>query len=200
MSIKCVLFDVDGVIVISEKFSLQYCRDYNILIDEMLPFFNGDFSYCTVWKADLKYIIKPWITKWNFKWNVDNFLEYWFNSSRKIDNRMIKFIDELKLSWIKSFITTNQEKYRTEYMKNEMKFDKIFDYVFSSAYIWFKKPEKEYFDFVLDKIKKDYSINPEEILLIDDSQKNVDIAKSLAIKSYLYKNYEDFRIEIKKYL
>jgi len=192
MKIKCILFDVDWVIITSERFSLQYSKKFSISINEMLDFFNGDFKSCTIWKWDLKELIKPWISKWNFDWDVDKFLEYWFRSSRDIDDKMIDFANKCRSDWILCCIATNQEKYRTEYMKNQMWFDKIFDLFFSSCNIWAKKPEKEYFDYILNKLKNDHNIHNYEILLIDDSAENIEIAKKMWIKTHFYSWFEDF--------
>jgi len=200
MTIKCILFDVDWVIITSEKFSLQYSKNFNISIDKLSPFFITDFKKCIIWNWDLKELIKPWILKWNFEWNVDDFLKLWFDSSRVIDYRMIDFVNKCKQDWIFCYLATNQEKYRTGYMKNQMWFDKIFDWIFSSCYIWAKKPNIEYFDYILNKLKNDYNINSDEILFIDDLNKNIETAKKMWIKTHLYKEFEELNKYFNKWI
>ena len=56
---KCILLDVDGVLVNSEMFSLQYQKRFNLPQDIMLPFFKGVFQDCLIGKADLKEAVAP---------------------------------------------------------------------------------------------------------------------------------------------
>ena len=62
--LKGILFDVDGVVVKSEMFSVQYQKKFEISNDEMLPFFTGIFQECIVGKADLKEALPEWLAKW----------------------------------------------------------------------------------------------------------------------------------------
>ena len=192
MAIKCILFDADGVIIHSEMFSLQYQRKYNVSNDNMIPFFIGEFQECMVGKADLIESIKPWLVKWKWNGTVEEFLQLWFEAENKVDNQIIETIKKLKKKGIKCYLATNQEKYRTQYIKDHMKFEEIFNHVFSSADIGHRKPEKEFYEFILNEIKNEHKIYPHEILYFDDSQKNIDEAKKLDIESHLYEDYDGF--------
>jgi FMN phosphatase YigB (HAD superfamily) len=83
-------------------------------------------------------------------------------------------------------------------MKNEMWFEKLFDFVFSSCELWYKKPEDNFYLKILDTLENNHWINKEEILFFDDSKKNVNKANELWIKSYLYTNYEEYEKIINK--
>jgi putative hydrolase of the HAD superfamily len=200
MVIKAVLFDTDGVIINSEMFSIIYSKKYNIPYDEMLPFFKGEFQDCIIGKADLSEIVKPWLKKWKWEGSVKEFLEFWFKSEHNLDKNIIKIIKDLRKKGIKCYIATNQEKHRTEYMKNEMDFEDLFDEVFSSSDIGYKKPNKRFYEFVINKIKDKYKINADEIIFFDDSQENVDEAKKLGIKANLYKTFDEFKSILKPFL
>jgi HAD superfamily hydrolase (TIGR01509 family) len=82
-------------------------------------------------------------------------------------------------------------------MKNHMGFEELFDHVFSSADIGHKKPEREFYKFMLDEIKNEHKINPHEIMFFDDSQENVAEAKKLDINAHFYKNFQDFENLVK---
>jgi beta-phosphoglucomutase-like phosphatase (HAD superfamily) len=53
MPFKAILFDVDGMVITSKRFSDQMQEQYGISWDKMKPFFNGPFQLCKVGKAVL---------------------------------------------------------------------------------------------------------------------------------------------------
>ena len=191
--IKCVLFDADGVIVNAEMFSVQYQREHGITNEEMLPFYTGVFQECLIGKADLKEVIEKWLIKWKWEGTIDEFLEAWFKAEHKIDERIIEVIKSLQAEGIKCFLITNQEEHRTQYMKKQMGFEKIFDGIFSSAEIGYKKPEKEFYEYILNNLKNKHKVSSEEIIFFDDEQENVDGAKILGIGAYLYEGFKEFK-------
>ena len=193
MSIKCILFDADGVVIQSEMFSVKYEEEYKMPASQMLPFFQGEFNNCLIGKADLKEVIQPWLTKWRWEGTAEEFLEYWFKAEDHIDHRMIDIITQLRTQGIICCLATNQEQYRTEYMMQEMGFSKFFDYIFSSVNIGFHKPQAEFFHHILQKISQDHNIHAEEILFIDDTKQHTEAAKSLGIKTHHYTSFIECR-------
>jgi len=191
--VKVILFDVDGVIVDSEFFSVQYQKKYGVSNDEMLPFFTGVFQKCLVGEKDLKEVLKPWLKKWKWKGTADEFLQLWFESEHKIDSRMIKKIEQLKKAGIKCCLATKQEKYRTEYMRNEMGFEEVFDGIFSSAELGCKKPDPKFFEMILEELK----VDPQEVLFFDDEMENVEGAKSLGVQGFLFVDFNKFEKDLK---
>lgn len=196
MNTKCILFDADGVVINSEMFSVQYQIRFGVSDDEMLPFFRGIFKDCLVGKADLKEVVRPYLKDWKWTGTVDEFLQFWFKTEHHIDEKMIELIKALRSKNIKCFLVTNQEKYRTEYMTNEMGFKKVFDHIFSSAEIGYKKPEREFYEFIFNWINKTKSVAKEEIFYIDDSQEAINAANTYGINSRFYANFDDFTNQI----
>ncbi len=197
---KCVLFDVDGVVVNSEMFSVQYQKKYGIVNDEMLPFYTGIFQDCLVGKVDLKEALKEWLPKWKWKGTTDEFLQAWFEAEHNIDEQIIKVVEQLRADGIKCYLATNQEKYRAQYISEKMGFAEIFDGLFLSSNIGYKKPEKKFYESVLADLKSHHNIKPNEIMFFDDDQKNVNGARAVGIDSYLYTNFEEFNKIINKVL
>ncbi|MBU1167183.1 HAD-IA family hydrolase [Patescibacteria group bacterium] len=87
-------------------------------------------------------------------------------------------------------MATNQEKYRTQYMKVQMGFEETFDNIFSSAEIGFKKPNPDFYKSIVDLLKKQYNISRNQISYIDDSAANVESANRTGMKSYLFESFE----------
>ncbi|NDK08092.1 HAD-IA family hydrolase [Candidatus Gracilibacteria bacterium] len=200
MSVKGVIFDADGVVINSELFSTQYQRQYNVTNEEMLPFYLGIFKETIVGNADLKEILIPWLPKWKYNKSVEEFINLWFRAEHSIDEKIVGSIKKIQAKGIKCFLATNQEKYRTKYMREEMGFDNIFDSVYSSCEIGFKKPDSEFYIKVLEKIKNEYKIDKNEIIFFDDSEKNVLSANDVGLKSYHYTNFQDYEKVINKLL
>ena len=182
MKNKIYMFDADGVVIQSQMFSYKHAQEFNINISEMEGFFKTDFQECLVGKSDLKIAIKPWLKKWNWSKSVHEFLDYWFKAEHHINFDLIKHISELRKNKKKCILATNQEKYRLEYMKKEMDFETIFDKIYSSNIIGYKKPDIEYYRYILDDLNE----HPSNIIFYDDRQENIESAKSLGINSYLY--------------
>ena len=78
-------------------------------------------------------------------------------------------------------------------MKKSMGFNKVFDKVFSSAEVGFKKPDKEFFQVIMKELK---GVKKEEILFWDDREKNIIGAKKFGFKAYIYETFTDFKKKI----
>lgn len=188
----CVIFDGDGVVMDDAMFSEEYQRRSGISKEEMLPFYTGVFQDCLIGKADLKEAIKPWLEKWNFSGTSEDFLHDWFEYENLPMNETLNFISELKSHGVLCCLATNQEKYRTAYVMNEMNFKNYFDIVYSSAEIGYKKPQAEYYQFVIKDLAQ-RGISLENIIYIDDSPANVSAAESFGIKSFVFTSVENMK-------
>lgn len=191
--IKALLFDADGIIVRSEMFSHQYTKKFGIPVDAMTPFFRGIFQSCLIGEANLKEVVEPYLQKWKWHGTVDEFLNFWFESEHVIDQQLVDAIKKLQHNGIRCFLTTNQEQYRTDYMRYTMGFGELFDGIFSSAEVRNKKPEPDYYEFVLQVLQAQHGIEKNDIIYIDDTASHVEGAKAVGIKSYLYTEFDAFK-------
>lgn len=177
-------------------FSVQLAKDYKITTDITLNFFTGEFTECIIGKKDLKIVLPKYLKKWGWNKSVDEFLKYWFKSEHKINQELIDYIQNLKIKGIKCYLATNQEKYRTDYMLNNMKFYNIFNKVYSSAHLGFKKPDLNFWEKILLDLKE---FKKNEILFWDNSQINIESAKQFGLNAELYLNFNDFKKKMFKY-
>ena len=183
-----ILFDVDGVLIHTETWSSEYLKRNHLPPDTMKDFFGGVFRDCTIGKVDLKDMLPPFLEKWGWEGSVDGFLKSWFDFENRPDLELIKEIQKLRATWIRCYVATNQEKYRLEYVRKDMQFDVLFDGIFCSAEIGLKKPQKEYYEYILDSLW----IAWEDVMYFDDSLENIEVARSIGINSILYRNRDDF--------
>ena len=91
----------------------------------------------------------------------------------------------------KIYILSNQLKYRTDYIKKTFDLS-FFDKVFFSNEIGLKKPSEEIFSYLLKEINQ----KPENCLLIDDSSKNIVVAKKFGFNTILFKNLNQLKKEL----
>lgn len=192
--IKAILFDLDGLIINKQEkmFSQRLAESVNLPWTNILEFFNGDFRECSFGRADLKEKMAPYLTKWNYKGTFEDLLKFWFESESNINEEVLKIIQDLHLKNVGCYISTRQEKYRKNYIWNELGLKNKFDGIFCTCDIGYDKSEKEYWDYVL----KELNLKPKEIRFFCDSQKNVDKANSFGIESYYYNGIESLKDNI----
>ncbi len=201
MPIKAIIFDADDVLIIKPKMFSQYLEeDYGIPASVTAKFFKGDFQNCLIGKADLKEELKKCIKEWGWEGTVDDLLKYWFKVEHNINHELVELIKALKAKGIKTYLGTNNEKYRTEYIRNQMGFSKFLDHIFASGEIGHKKPDLKFFGHVFEKIAQDSKVSKNEILFIDDDPENIEAAKSFGFQTLLYKNFPEFQSLINSFV
>jgi putative hydrolase of the HAD superfamily len=187
--ITAIIFDADGVLINGEAFSETLARDYDVDHDKEKEFFTTKFQDCLVGAADLKESIAPYLTAFGWPGTADEFLDYWFTSSHKLDEELIGYVQKLRAAGTRAVLATNQEKYRTQYMLERMGFAETFDKAYSSAHLGLKKPAVEFFA----RVVEDMGAPKDEVLFWDDDQRNIDGATEYGIHAEFYTDYASFR-------
>lgn len=77
---------------------------------------------------------------------------------------------------------------------------KIYDGVFSSAELGYKKPDLKFFEIVLEKLKFIDDAEPDEVWFWDDEEKNVAAAREVGMKADVYRGFEEFEEKVKDLL
>lgn len=184
--VRLAIFDADGVVTSSKKFAVDLEKKFGIKPEALTPFFEGPFQEALIGKADLKVIIEPYLKEWGWTGSIDSFLEFWFHSENAVNNLLAKKIMELREQGIKCYLATNQEKYRKDYMREEMNLKQLVNGIFSSSDLGCKKPDKQFFERLLKRLDPKREIPTKEILFWDDSEENVAAAKAFGIQAYQY--------------
>ena len=104
-----------------------------------------------------------------------------------------------KPDWDKGrcYLATNQEKYRTAYLLDQIGFGRQFDGIFSSAYVGYVKHDTAFFEHVLRELK---NVKVQEMLFWDDQPGNVATARAMGLHAELYSDFADFEKRMSSYL
>lgn len=194
--IQAIFYDADGVLINKpRRFSQVFSEEFQIPMEKILPFFEKDFPDTLVGKADLRERLDKYLRIWGWRGTVNDLLEYWFKSENYIYDRFLEDIQNLRKKGIKSYLATDQEKYRAEYIKKEMKFDQSFDRIFVSCELGCTKLDPQFWKTVLSDVK----LPAENILVWDDEQENVDSARNTGLGAHLYTNFDDYKLKMAEY-
>jgi len=180
---KALLLDADGVVFNKgEYFSERFAREYGVPSEKVVAFFKGPFVLCQKGDADLKVEIKPYLEDWNWSGSVDSFLKYWFESDCTINDNIKDLISKYRGNGVKCYLASNNEIYRSDFLKDLLQKENILDGTYFSGYLKVRKENPEFFQ----KILNDLNTEPSGVYFVDNEEKNVASARSLGINAKLY--------------
>ena len=196
--IKTILFDIDWVIIKSAWTFSRYFEKKQLLKSwAMQEFFTWVFKKCSIWEEDLKIEIEKFFKKWNYNWTSEEILDLWFKLDWEIDYEVFDFIKSLKNKSFACYMATQQEKYRAEYLFEDLWLKKLFeDKKYISSEIKILKPTKQFFEYIL----KDLELEAKKIIFIDDEESKLTFARDIWINAILYKNLDGLKKDLKKYI
>jgi putative hydrolase of the HAD superfamily len=191
--IKVILFDCDGLIIKHAKHFSQRLKEQkgiDVNSEGEKAFFKNEFLLCEIGKADLKNELTKRLAIWGWKGTVAELMQFWFSGEADIVEEMKEYILSLRKQGIKCFLSTNNEKYRTEYLANTVDLKSFLDGIFSSAYLGYLKPQIKYWA----EAYKSLSGTPkDQILIWDDILSAVDSAGEFGFNAEHYQNFEGFK-------
>lgn len=179
--IKVIAFDLVGVLIGEKDIDLSTSEDKlerlfgDIYSDQ--DYINDALSIIND-KDEIINTVKDIINKLYYVKDYDLF-------------KKIKSID----SNIKIVIASNHVSYIKDFINSNMDTNNIDDIVIS-ADINKAKPDKDFFEYILDK----YNISSNELLFLDDSNRHIDGASNLGINTIKVDRGMDIYSEVIKYI
>jgi len=190
---KIILLDLDGVVIRRHKyFSEKYSEDFKIPLEEILPFFKSDYKKAAKGEISIREVLPSYLSKWGWKKTLDEFLSYWFESERTLDQNVLKEVKDLRKKGNRLYLVSDNEQERAKYVMEKIGLKKEFDGAFFSYKLGHTKGEPEFFQKVVTELKA----KPSEVEYWDDDPKNVDVAKGVGINARVYTSFEDFKKSI----
>lgn len=186
-----VCFDIDWIKINEEmkkKFGVislirsNYNEEINALYDKAI---RGEISLKNVFEKICK-------EKGLDVDEVSNYYKELYKKYKIQNEKIFKLINKLKRKIkIACLSDTNDIHFLAHEEQNHLK---DFDFVFASFKIGKMKKEKGVFDIVFEQL----NVKPEETVLVDDSDKNIQNARAYGLKAIKYENYEQLANELKK--
>lgn len=188
--IKAVIFDLNGIFLISDFLSVRFEEKYKVPQEKFVLALKAVMDTVRKPNAPAAYSLwERYFDIWGLALTEKEFFDFWF-SGEKLDPSLVDYIDELKGKGLKVFILSNNFKERTEYYQRSFpNFFSKFDGVYFSWETGFVKPSEETYLNLL----KENSLSPQESIYFDDADKNIEVARNLGINSHKYENLEETR-------
>ncbi len=184
---KVILFDLDGVLALPEEnFSVLYARSHGYDLQPFTTFFETVWEDFVTGKRDLKEHIAAHPDFWKWQHSPEALLDFWFKAENIRNEALLEVIRKIRSKGMRCYIATEQEKYRTAYIRDVM-FKNEFDGIFSTAEIGYKKNAPEFYQAVIAHL----DVQPEDIIFFDDSQSKIDVALKAGLDARLYTGIEE---------
>jgi len=189
--INILILDTDGIVVYREKyFSERMSDEFGASLEETTAFFKNEYKMCAIGQADLKQELAKDLGRWHWKQTVDDLIKFWFEHENVIDFKILEYVGNLRNKGIKCYLDMDNEKYREQYLVENMGLGKHFDGVFSSASLGFLKSDLGFWAAVYERLGRPVKT---EALVWDDDQKNVAVAKDFGFQAEHYKDFQTFK-------
>lgn len=119
-----------------------------------------------------------------------------FAANEKFNVDVIAYIRSIKNKYKPGLLSNSEGAYlRSQLKRGEL--EGLFDVVLASADVGYAKPDKEFFQLMLEKL----AVKPTEAVFVDDQQKNIDAAAgSVGMKTILFEDTEQFIRGLEKIL
>lgn len=130
-----------------------------------------------------------------FDWNIDVsiMLKIIRNNFVKISG-MRRTYEELGRKFKLVLISVNAPEW-VEYLNYKFNYSNLFDGgIFYSYEIGYTKQQKECFEYILEQL----GLTPEQVIYIDDSTKNINVASKIGIKGIKFKNVQQLKEDLKE--
>lgn len=174
-----ILFDADWTFLATDLLNAEELWVDNTVLQS---FFVEAFPPTVTWKANLKEVLPPYLTKMGWdKW-VEAFLKAWFESQNTIREGMLELVQMLQSQWHTCSLCTQQEQYRCNYMREAMKLSEVFDHLYFTAELWYSKKDPNFFSAILESS----TFSHEDTFFIDDKLSYWETANAVWIQSFYF--------------
>ncbi|MBP7832264.1 MAG: HAD family phosphatase [Candidatus Levybacteria bacterium] len=116
-----------------------------------------------------------------------------FESVSRVDLELVEFIKALKNNYKIGLLSNAPSKYIRDIL-SENRLEKYFDEIVISSEVGHTKPSREIFEIMLDKL----SLNPADVVFIDDSKTHIEGAEKIGIRSIQYESLTQLKNDLEK--
>lgn len=178
MQLKALMVDVDGVLVVQdlpEGWSRHLERDLG-LSREILQreFFDRHWAEVVTGRAELRPRLRLSLDAIGSRVSAEELVDYWFRNDARVDAVLLDSLVTLKSTGLALHLATTQEHERARYLWHDLGLGTHFDAIHYAAEIGTAKPDPRFFAGIEERT----GLGAQEVLLIDDSERNVMAARA----------------------
>mgnify|MGYP001583958382 CR=1 FL=1 len=200
--IKNIIFDIGGVVVQKGKLNAVMKMFAKVVFGTTNPDFfkeeriskdiKEEWEKWRLGKITAKSFFNRQRKKFHLKLST-NKMAYLLYHSQKPNKKITHLIKKLNKKY-KIYALTNHTKEWFSYQKKKYDYDLLFSGVMTSFQAKSAKPDSK----IYKELIKRYKLKPQECLFIDDQKENLVTAKTLGMKTILYKDSQQLKKELIK--
>ncbi|VVB74330.1 Haloacid dehalogenase-like hydrolase [uncultured archaeon] len=195
--IKCILFDMGGVILTAkiEQVLERVAAAFNVPLEELMQIRKDHKTELWDGKMKVKDIVKRLKKKYSIKKSVPKLMAIWEKTylESTYKNEAVCLIAKKLMKNYEVGLISNLWDFHAELNKKRKVFDGFNPCILSTA-VGMHKPQKEIFELAIKQAK----VNGEECVFIDDRNEYFFIAQSLGMKTIEFGGAEQLLKDLKK--
>lgn len=183
--VKAAIFDLNGVFIQSPKLSERFLKEFHVPVEKFLPALAEVMAKVRLPGAgDLYAYWKPHFDEWGIALSREQFFDFWFGAEKEA-SEMTELARELKKKGFRIFILSDNFRERTEYYaKNFPALGEIPEKIYYSWQTGHVKTSAAAHQIILEE----NDLKPGECIFFDDSQKNIEVARSLGMNAHVFES------------
>lgn len=196
MSIRAIIWDMEGVILLNSQKSIPACiaKRLNITLERLLPAFDlefmdrvdrGEFTQEDAWDRMLDELGMPRSKKAD--------LEKFIREDFYIDRGLVADICTYHQQY-KTALLSNYSNALRPMLSGAWRMDGAFDETIISAEVHMVKPDPAIYQYALDKL----GTTPRETIFTDDRENNVTSAQTYGLQAFQYIGRADMNRKIQE--
>ena len=186
MTIKVLMIDVDGVIVVHphpQGWSVNLERDLGLARSTLqAAFFEPHFNDVVHGRAALREPLGPVLREIAPHLTCDQLIEYWFAGDSNLNLDLLQQLGRARRRGLKLHLATVQEHERANFLWRKLGLREQFDAIHYAADLGWAKPAPQFFA----EVERRSGFAPNEIFFIDDKIDNVEAAHNRRWRAALW--------------
>jgi putative hydrolase of the HAD superfamily len=190
-----LVLDVDGVVIRGHaeggRWDRHLARDLGIAPAALQEhFFTPHWRAIATGHADMRSVLDAMWHRLDSKTAPHTFVNYWFAADSRLDDDVLAQVDAWRARGNLAYLATVQEHDRADHIWRKLGLANHFDDILYSAALGAAKPDAAFFERAYAELPV---MSPDEILFLDDSQKNVEAAAAQGWRARHFRTADDLR-------
>ena len=193
MTIKAIMVDVDGVLIVhpdKRGWSATLERDIGVPASALqTAFFERHWDDVIHGRASLRERLAPVLQDISPRVTCDRLIDYWFTNDAHINNTLLAELASIRAGGVEVHLATVQEHERARYLWTELDFRGKFDGLHYAAELGCAKPEVHFYK----SIEARTGFQAQDLYFVDDKIANVEGAIKCGWAAALWTGKEALR-------